>query len=74
MLNEEICSMGEDDSILNGKLLLHQLDQTFVLLINNPENEISSWNEFLQQTNIDKANEGIIDFSHFSPIDQLSFI
>lgn len=50
--------MGEDDSILNGILLHHQLDQTFVLFINNPENELSSWNEFLQQNNVDRANEG----------------
>lgn len=60
-LKEDLSPINDQDLILNGILLTHQLDQTFVLLINNPENETLFWTEFLSHSNEineEKANQG----------------
>ncbi len=52
---------SDQDAVLNAIMLVNQLDNTFVLFINNPEDDISSWNDLLidfNDINEDKANHG----------------
>jgi hypothetical protein len=54
--------MVDQNSILNAIILANQLDNTFVLFINNPEDDISSWNDLLtnlKDINGEKANYGL---------------
>jgi len=53
--------MVDQNSILNAIILANQLDNTFVLFINNPEDDISLWNDLLinlKDINEEKANHG----------------
>lgn len=53
--------MVDQNSILNAITLANQLSNTFVLFINNPEDDISSWNDLLinlKDINQDKADHG----------------
>jgi hypothetical protein len=61
LLKQETSSMVDQNSILNAIILANQLDNTFALFINNPEDDISSWNDLLihiKDINEDKANHG----------------
>lgn len=61
LLKQETTSMVDENSILNSIILANQLDNTFVLFINNPEDDISSWNDLLsnlKDINQEKAIHG----------------
>ncbi len=53
--------MIDQDAFLNAIMLANQLDDTFVVFINNPEEDTSSWNDLLtnfKDKNEEKANRG----------------
>jgi hypothetical protein len=53
--------MIDQDAVLNAIILANQLDNTFVLFINNPEDDISAWKDLLinlKDINEEKANHG----------------
>ena len=61
LLKQESSSIADQNSILNAITLTNQLDNTFVLFINNPEDDISAWNDLLinlKNINEDKAING----------------
>lgn len=61
LLKQETSSLTDQNSILNAISLANQLDNTFVLFINNPEDDISLWNDLLtnlKDLNGEKANHG----------------
>jgi len=63
LLKQETSSITDQNSILNAITLANQLDNTFVLFINNPEDDISAWNDLLshlKDINEEKANHGTI--------------
>ncbi|CAF4961095.1 unnamed protein product, partial [Rotaria sp. Silwood1] len=62
LLKQELSSIADQNSLLNGINLTNQLDNTFILFINNPEDDISTWNDLLinfKNTFIEKANHEI---------------
>jgi hypothetical protein len=53
--------MNDKNSIINAITLANQLENTFVLFINNPEDDTSVWNDLLidlKDLNGEKANHG----------------
>ena len=62
LLKQETSLISDQNSILNGISLANQLDNSFVLFVNNPEDDISAWNDFLtnlKDINGEKANFGL---------------
>jgi hypothetical protein len=62
LLKQETSLISDQNSVLNAITLAQQLDNTFVLFINNPEEDISAWNDLLinlKDINGDKANQGL---------------
>ena len=49
LLKQETSSMIDQNLILNAFILSYQLENTFVLFVNNPEDEMSIWNDLLSQ-------------------------
>lgn len=58
LLKYDSTSINDQNSILNAMILANQLQNTFVLFINNPENDISLWHDLLIDFNGEKANYG----------------
>ena len=53
--------MIDPDALLNATMLANQLEDTFVVFINNPEEDVSSWNDLLtnfKDKSEEKANRG----------------
>ncbi len=53
--------MNDKNSIINAITLANQLENTFVLFINNPEDDTSTWNDLLidlKDLNGENANHG----------------
>ncbi|CAF3428145.1 unnamed protein product [Rotaria socialis] len=62
LLKQEVSSMADQNSLLNAISLSNQLDNTFVLFINNPEDDTSAWNDLLTKLKsgyVEKANHEI---------------
>ncbi|CAF1139632.1 unnamed protein product [Adineta steineri] len=62
LLKHETRTMNDKNSILNAIILANQLDTTFVLFIDNPENDILLWNDLLislKDLNGERANHEI---------------
>ncbi|CAF5183203.1 unnamed protein product, partial [Rotaria magnacalcarata] len=62
LLKQEVSSIADQNSLLNAISLSNQLDNTFVLFINNPEDDTSAWNDLLTKLKsgyVDKANHEI---------------
>jgi hypothetical protein len=61
LLKQETSVMIDQDAVLNAIMLANQIDDTFVVFINNPEEDVSSWNDLLtnfKDKNEEKANRG----------------
>ncbi len=61
LLKQETSSIVDQNSILNAITLANQLDNTLVLFINNPEDDVSLWNDLLinlKDINEEKAIHG----------------
>ena len=59
LLEQETPVIIGQDAVLNTTILANQLDNTFVLFINNLEDDMSSWNDLLiclKDSNEEKAN------------------
>lgn len=66
MLKQETSSIADKNSFLNGIILSDQLEYTFVLFINNPEDDKTAWNNLLinsKSINVEKANHGSFYFN-----------
>ena len=66
LLRRDKFSKSDENSIVNGILFSYRLKKSFVLFLNNPEDEKSIWKDFLldyQMISIEKANQGL--FSSF---------
>ncbi|CAF1088574.1 unnamed protein product [Rotaria sordida] len=62
LLKQEFSSVVDQNSLLNGINLTNQLDNRFVLFLNNPEDDISTWNDLLinfKNIYLQKANHEI---------------
>jgi hypothetical protein len=67
LLKQETSSMIDQNLILNAFILSYQLENTFVLFVNNPEDEMSIWNDLLSQLkdiNEENAIHGLTKFNN----------
>ncbi len=68
LLKQETSSMIDQNLILNAFILSYQLENTFVLFVNNPEDEMSIWNDLLSQLKDMNEENAIHSLTKFNNI------